>query len=365
MLLAACSSAFALNPALDVTQYAHTAWTVRGGFSKGTIVPIAQAQDGYLWLGTEFGLIRFDGVRHIVDGQQRPLHPLLRDDVYRIGREALINAFRHSRAKRIEIEIKYSARQLSVLVRDDGCGIDPNILNAGRDGHWGLSGMQERAQQIGARLHLRSGPAAGTEVELSVPAHAAFLGHSKRRLVWFGDHKPPENGAQGSPRRLRATFGGVMELRINHRVQRVEVDPERSLLSVLRDELDLTGAKYGCGEGQCGACTVLLDGAPVRSCITAVRAAAGKQITTIEGLGQGGELHPLQAAFMEADAMQCGYCTAGVIMSGVAFLRKNAKPQPAEIAHALQGNVCRCGTYPRIVAAVKMAAAAIERGAHA
>jgi signal transduction histidine kinase len=138
------------------------------------------------------------GFRVIVEGQQRPLHPLLRDDVYRIGREALINAFRHARARHIEVELKYSPSQLCILVRDDGCGIDAHILSSGRDGHWGLSGMRERADQIGARLHLRSSATAGTEVQLSVPGHAAFLGYSKRRLTWFGGHNPPASGANKS-----------------------------------------------------------------------------------------------------------------------------------------------------------------------
>src|SRR4029077_11831702 len=110
--------------------------------------------------------------------------------VYRIGREALINAFRHARAKNIEVELKYSPRQLRVLVRDDGCGIEPGILQSGRDGHWGLSGMRERAEQIGARLHVYSSGAAGTEVELSVPGHIAFQGHSRHRLRWFGKPNP-------------------------------------------------------------------------------------------------------------------------------------------------------------------------------
>jgi ligand-binding sensor domain-containing protein/signal transduction histidine kinase len=138
------------------------------------------------------------GFRIIVDGQQAPLHPLLRDDVYRIGREALINAFRHARAKNIEVELKYSPRQLRILVRDDGCGIDPHILEAGRDGHWGLSGMRERAEQIGARLHVYSGAAVGTEVELSVPGHIAFQGHSRPRLKWFGKRNPPGPDARQS-----------------------------------------------------------------------------------------------------------------------------------------------------------------------
>jgi aerobic-type carbon monoxide dehydrogenase small subunit (CoxS/CutS family) len=148
----------------------------------------------------------------------------------------------------------------------------------------------------------------------------------------------------------------VKELRINGARVRVDADAERSLLSVLRDDLDLTGAKYGCGEGQCGACTVLLDGTATRSCITPVGAVGAKQITTIEGLEQNGKLHPLQEAFLEMGAMQCGYCTCGMIMSGVALLRKNPHPSAGEIAHGLEGNVCRCGTYQRIVAAVAQAA---------
>jgi isoquinoline 1-oxidoreductase subunit alpha len=149
----------------------------------------------------------------------------------------------------------------------------------------------------------------------------------------------------------------VTELDVNGTKRRLNASPERSLLSVLRDDLDLTGAKYGCGEGQCGACTVLLDGEAVRSCITPVSKAVGKRITTIEGLAQKDRLDPLQEAFLETGAMQCGYCTPGMILSGVSLLRRNPKPSDAEIVHAMQGNVCRCGTYPRIVAAVRMAAA--------
>lgn len=151
-------------------------------------------------------------------------------------------------------------------------------------------------------------------------------------------------------------MGQFIDLDVNGSTHRVNANPQRSLLSVLRDDLDLTGAKYGCGEGQCGACTVLLDGAAVRSCITPVSAAAGKRITTIEALEQNGRLHPLQEAFVETGAMQCGYCTPGMIMSGVSLLSKNAQPSEPEIIHAMQGNVCRCGTYPRIVAAVRMVA---------
>jgi aerobic-type carbon monoxide dehydrogenase small subunit (CoxS/CutS family) len=146
-----------------------------------------------------------------------------------------------------------------------------------------------------------------------------------------------------------------MELVVNEKHYRIVLEPNRMLLWVLREELDLTGAKYGCGEGQCGACTVLLDGVPVRSCITPASKAAGKPITTIEGLAQHGKLHPLQEAFIEADAMQCGYCTPGMILSSAGLLEKKPQASEEEIRAGLQGNVCRCGTYPRIVAAVQMA----------
>jgi isoquinoline 1-oxidoreductase alpha subunit len=137
---------------------------------------------------------------------------------------------------------------------------------------------------------------------------------------------------------------------------RVNADADRPLLSVLRDDLDLTGAKYGCGEGQCGACTVLVNGSPVRSCITTVGAVASRPIITIEGLERNGRLHPLQEAFLEAGAMQCGYCTPGMIMSGVALLRKNPNPTRDQIIRAMEGNICRCGTYPRILTAIMKAA---------
>jgi aerobic-type carbon monoxide dehydrogenase small subunit (CoxS/CutS family) len=148
----------------------------------------------------------------------------------------------------------------------------------------------------------------------------------------------------------------VTELVVNGTRRRIEGDAERSLLGVLRDDLDLTGTKYGCGEAQCGACTVLVDGQPVRSCVTPLRAAAGKQVTTIEGLERSGRLHPLQQAFLEADALQCGYCTPGMILSGVALLTRSPRPSEAEIVRAMGGNLCRCGAYPRIVAAVRRAA---------
>lgn len=152
----------------------------------------------------------------------------------------------------------------------------------------------------------------------------------------------------------------VRELRVNGRRRAVDVDPARSLLSVLRDELDLTGAKYGCGEGQCGACTVLVDGAAVRSCITPVGAAADKQILTVEGLERNGELHPLQQAFLDAGALQCAYCTSGMLLSAAALLRRIPNPSRDETIRAMNGNICRCGAYPRILDAVARAAAAMR-----
>jgi aerobic-type carbon monoxide dehydrogenase small subunit (CoxS/CutS family) len=145
-------------------------------------------------------------------------------------------------------------------------------------------------------------------------------------------------------------------LRINGRTHDVDGEPGDSLLSVLRYELDLTGSKYGCGEGQCGACTVLLDGRAVRSCVTGLAAAAGKPVTTIEGLAPGDRLHPVQEAFLEAEAFQCGYCTPGMVMAAVSLLRTNPNPTPQEIARVLDRNVCRCGTFPRIVKAIQLAA---------
>ena len=148
----------------------------------------------------------------------------------------------------------------------------------------------------------------------------------------------------------------VTELHVNGAKVRVDADSERTLLSVLRDDLDLTGTKYGCGEGECGACTVLVDGVPKRSCRTLVGAVSGKKITTIEGLAEKGKLHPVQQAFVDLDAMQCAYCTSGMIMSGVALLRKNFNPTAQEIISHMDGNICRCGTYPRIIATIQKAA---------
>ena len=155
----------------------------------------------------------------------------------------------------------------------------------------------------------------------------------------------------------------VIELLVNGTRRRVEVDQEQSLLAALRDELDLTGTKYGCGEGQCGACTVLLDGRAVRSCRLQISEAAGKRVTTIEGLERNGRLHPVQAAFLAAGAFQCGYCTPGMIVSTVALLERNRRPSEEDVVGGLAGNICRCGTYPRILDAVERAAEAMRKDA--
>ncbi|WP_333806682.1 (2Fe-2S)-binding protein [Phenylobacterium sp.] len=143
-------------------------------------------------------------------------------------------------------------------------------------------------------------------------------------------------------------------LEINGRTVQVEAAPDTPLLWVLRDEAGLTGSKYGCGVGQCGACTVLADGAPVRSCSLPVSALAGVKITTIEGLGG---THPVQEAWVKLDVPQCGYCQSGQIMSAVALLAGNANPSDADIDAAMDGNICRCGAYQRIRAAIREAAA--------
>jgi isoquinoline 1-oxidoreductase subunit alpha len=157
----------------------------------------------------------------------------------------------------------------------------------------------------------------------------------------------------------------TIQLAVNGKSYPVDVDPQTSLLAVLREHLDLTGSKYGCGEGQCGACTVLIDGKAQRSCVTRVGAVTQKKITTIEGLASGDRLHPVQQAFLDVGAMQCAYCTSGMIMSAVALLQKNPNPQPSEIIEFMDGNVCRCGTYPRIVSAIQKAAKGMNTSAAA
>jgi aerobic-type carbon monoxide dehydrogenase small subunit (CoxS/CutS family) len=155
----------------------------------------------------------------------------------------------------------------------------------------------------------------------------------------------------------------TIELTLNGTKRTVSAEPGRSLLSVLRDELDLCGSKYGCGEGQCGACTVLIEGQAARSCVTSISDLAGKRVITIEGLEKDGRLHPLQEAFIQAGAFQCGYCTPGMIMSAVALLAKTPNPAEQEIIRSMQGNICRCGTYPRILTAIRNAARGLKGGA--
>lgn len=148
----------------------------------------------------------------------------------------------------------------------------------------------------------------------------------------------------------------AIELNVNGKKLRADVDAQTPLLYVLRDYLNLTGTKYGCGESKCGACSVLVDGVVMRSCVTPVARVTGKQVTTIEGLEKDGKLHPLQEAFLKADAFQCGYCTSGMIIAAASLLNKNPKPSREEIVKHMDANVCRCGTYPRIVNAIEIAA---------
>jgi aerobic carbon-monoxide dehydrogenase small subunit len=143
---------------------------------------------------------------------------------------------------------------------------------------------------------------------------------------------------------------------VNGKPAAVTADADRSLLEILREELHLTGTKYGCGEGACGACTVLVDGKPKFSCNTLIREIVGKKITTIEGLAKGEVLHPAQQAFLDEEAFQCGYCTAGMIVATAALIEANKQPTDAQIGKALNGHICRCCTYPKIAAAVKHAA---------
>jgi nicotinate dehydrogenase subunit A len=148
----------------------------------------------------------------------------------------------------------------------------------------------------------------------------------------------------------------AITLRVNGQTREVAADPDTPLLYVLRNDLTLNGAKFGCGLAQCGACTVNIDGAAVRSCVTPIGSLEGKSVTTLEGIGTLDKLHPLQKAFITEQAAQCGYCTNGMIMSAKALLEKNRNASDAEIRHALAGNLCRCGSHPRVIAAVKRAA---------
>ena len=154
----------------------------------------------------------------------------------------------------------------------------------------------------------------------------------------------------------------LLELRVNGQVHEVAVHPSERLLDVLRERLGLTGTKEGCGTGQCGSCTVLMDGRPVLSCMMFVADAVGAEITTIEGLAPMGELHPIQAAFVEHGAVQCGFCTPGLILAAKALLDQNPTPSPEEVAYGLAGNLCRCTGYQKIIEAVQAAARAMRGG---
>jgi aerobic-type carbon monoxide dehydrogenase small subunit (CoxS/CutS family) len=144
-----------------------------------------------------------------------------------------------------------------------------------------------------------------------------------------------------------------IQFRLNGEEKNISVDPSRRLLWVLRSDLSLTGSKYGCGKGQCGACTVLVDDRAVRSCLTPMSSVAGKEVVTIEGLEKNGKLHPVQQAFVDHDALQCGICIPGMIMNAYALILKNPEPSQDQIVRAMEGNLCRCGTYKRIIAAVE------------
>ncbi|HEY2342944.1 MAG TPA: (2Fe-2S)-binding protein [Chthoniobacteraceae bacterium] len=148
----------------------------------------------------------------------------------------------------------------------------------------------------------------------------------------------------------------VSQIHVNGATRQIDAEDERTLLSVLRDDLELTGCKYGCGEGQCGACTVLIDGIPTRSCKTAIGEVGAGKVATVESIEGGGKLHPIQNAFIEADALQCGYCTSGMIVSSYALLQKNPDPTDDDIIHFMNGHICRCGVYQRIMSAIKLAA---------
>ncbi len=156
----------------------------------------------------------------------------------------------------------------------------------------------------------------------------------------------------------------TVRLNVNGVDKTITADPERRLLDVLREEFRLTGTKYGCGEGQCGACLVLVNGEPLRSCLSPITVADGKSIMTIEGLARGDSLHAVQEAFLEEEAMQCGYCTSGMILSAVALLRENPNPTDEEIAAGMNGHICRCNGYVKVMNAIRHAANTLRSGSH-
>jgi aerobic-type carbon monoxide dehydrogenase small subunit (CoxS/CutS family) len=174
--------------------------------------------------------------------------------------------------------------------------------------------------------------------------------------------EPPEAPAAGAAA-VHGPGPVPVTLRVNGKEHTVTVEPRRTLADVLRVELEMTGTKVGCDRGACGACTVWLDGVPVSSCMTFILDAAGHEITTIEGLAHGDELHPVQAAFIEHDAAQCGFCTPGMVMSSAGLLKKNPHPTEDDVRAAVSGNLCRCGTYAQVIKATLAAAATTRKGA--
>jgi aerobic-type carbon monoxide dehydrogenase small subunit (CoxS/CutS family) len=206
-------------------------------------------------------------------------------------------------------------------------------------------------------------------IDSSVAAISNAGQRPPRKLLAFIN--PPELALQWErlPQQIRASKVKTMiqsrtfSLLVNSNPVPVKATPDQPLLMVLREQVGLTSCKISCGEGACGACTVLLDDQPVRACVTAVALAAGRSVRTLEGLADGEQLHPLQQAFLDHVAFQCGYCTPGMIMAALGLLLRSPRPDDAAIADAMQGNLCRCGSYPRILAAIRQAAGEMGEGA--
>ena len=204
-------------------------------------------------------------------------------------------------------------------------------------------------------------PTKGSELQNGRP-HASPGSISRREVLQLAGGAAtlaaiPASSAAAATSPAPVASAGTLRLVVNAEPRELTPDPRQSLLDVLRETLDLTGTKKGCNQGACGACTVLVNGRRVVSCLTLAAMHEGAEITTIEGLGKEGELHPLQAAFIEHEGMQCGFCTPGQIMSGVACIAEGHAGSPEEISFWMSGNICRCGAYPGIVAAVADAAA--------
>jgi aerobic-type carbon monoxide dehydrogenase small subunit (CoxS/CutS family) len=213
--------------------------------------------------------------------------------------------------------------------------------------------VEGRADADGATPRLgRRGFLRGLGGSLATATLGAGLLASPAAVPDAGAAAEPQNGANGSADAALPGATASVTLTVNGTRRTVKVDPRRTLLEMLRSDLDLTGTKLVCDHGSCGACTVLMDGRPVYSCMTLALDAEGKKIDTVEGLAKGEKLHPLQAAFVEHDALMCGFCTPGFLMSSKALLDKNPRPTLEDVKNACAGNLCRCGTYPRIFEAV-------------